>query len=196
MQADVVAGNSSDPQSLNRFSYSLNDPVDLLDPLGLSPGQITCFVDGSEMPCANAYSLVGAGAAELASFIEGGFQYTVNKDAFYESIQKEGSWYLDGDTGEWVRDIHIGVVFNNTSYESAVSFYLRVLDSRINADKYREEAVEMMQGSLPIGSIRAGASRLAHIFRNKAGHVNPQTLASRMRYVDLYIGTLLQSLRT
>jgi RHS repeat-associated protein len=40
MSADLLAGNSGVPQSLNRYSYVLGDPVNLSDPLGLEvPGQ-------------------------------------------------------------------------------------------------------------------------------------------------------------
>ncbi|MDP9263211.1 MAG: hypothetical protein M3O85_02700, partial [Acidobacteriota bacterium] len=37
MQPDLVAGRILNPQSLNRYTYVLNDPVGLLDPLGLDP---------------------------------------------------------------------------------------------------------------------------------------------------------------
>ncbi|MBI1738112.1 MAG: RHS repeat-associated core domain-containing protein [Acidobacteria bacterium] len=33
---DPIGGSISDPQSLNRFAYVLNDPLDFVDPLGLS----------------------------------------------------------------------------------------------------------------------------------------------------------------
>jgi len=36
MSADLLAGNIGDPQSLNRYSYVVNDPINLVDPLGLS----------------------------------------------------------------------------------------------------------------------------------------------------------------
>lgn len=35
MQADRVAGGTGNPQSLNRYAYSLNDPVNVADPAGL-----------------------------------------------------------------------------------------------------------------------------------------------------------------
>jgi hypothetical protein len=35
MSADPMRGNVMAPQSLNRFSYVANDPVNLIDPLGL-----------------------------------------------------------------------------------------------------------------------------------------------------------------
>jgi RHS repeat-associated protein len=35
MRPDPVAGSIADPQSLNRYSYVVNDPINLFDPLGL-----------------------------------------------------------------------------------------------------------------------------------------------------------------
>jgi RHS repeat-associated protein len=35
MQADLLAGNLGNPESVNRYTYVLNDPEDLVDPLGL-----------------------------------------------------------------------------------------------------------------------------------------------------------------
>ncbi len=37
---DPMAGSVSNPQSLNRYAYVGNDPVNLVDPLGLSHRQI------------------------------------------------------------------------------------------------------------------------------------------------------------
>jgi RHS repeat-associated protein len=36
-QPDLLGGAIGNPQSLNRYSYTLNDPVNLVDPLGLDP---------------------------------------------------------------------------------------------------------------------------------------------------------------
>src|SRR5947209_1039032 len=35
---DLIAGSISNPQSLNRYAYVVNDPCNLTDPLGLQPG--------------------------------------------------------------------------------------------------------------------------------------------------------------
>ncbi len=35
MSADLMSGKTGAPQSLNRYSYAMNDPVNLIDPLGL-----------------------------------------------------------------------------------------------------------------------------------------------------------------
>jgi len=34
---DLLAGSTSDPQSLNHYTYGLNDPSNLVDPIGLDP---------------------------------------------------------------------------------------------------------------------------------------------------------------
>ncbi len=53
---DPLAGSLADPQSLNRFAYTLDDPTNLIDPLGLdgechadanAPGGVTCTVTAS-----------------------------------------------------------------------------------------------------------------------------------------------------
>ncbi|MGH9670654.1 MAG: RHS repeat-associated core domain-containing protein [Terriglobales bacterium] len=41
MSPDPLAGRLSNPQSLNRFSYVLNDPVNLIDPTGLDCVSVT-----------------------------------------------------------------------------------------------------------------------------------------------------------
>jgi RHS repeat-associated protein len=50
---DPVAGSFDDPQSLNRYPYVLNDPGNLIDPLGLcggGPGGVTVTVGGVTSP--------------------------------------------------------------------------------------------------------------------------------------------------
>ncbi len=44
---DPIAGSVADPQSLNRYTYARNDPIDLSDPLGLAYA-ICQFVEGSD----------------------------------------------------------------------------------------------------------------------------------------------------
>jgi len=83
---DPVAGSVIDPQSLNRYAYSRNDPINLTDPLGLDPiicfnrwgyfypckgGHFSgggggayplstlCYLDGAETPCGFVHSLLG-----------------------------------------------------------------------------------------------------------------------------------------
>src|SRR3989442_1712384 len=37
LSPDALAGDITNPQSLNRYAYVLNNPTDLIDPLGLDP---------------------------------------------------------------------------------------------------------------------------------------------------------------
>ncbi len=54
MSPDLLSGGVGDPQSLNRYAYVLNDPVNLTDPLGLDPcppGQRRRLDPASGNPC-------------------------------------------------------------------------------------------------------------------------------------------------
>jgi len=42
---DPLTGNATDPQSLNRYSYTQNDPVNMADPSGMAGGNWTCLLD-------------------------------------------------------------------------------------------------------------------------------------------------------
>lgn len=47
MQPDPVGGSSADPQSFNRYAYTVNDPINLIDPLGLCT--INIAISGSNL---------------------------------------------------------------------------------------------------------------------------------------------------
>ena len=57
---DLLSGSIGNPQSLNRFTYVTNDPINLVDPLGLEE-VLVCFVDGMPWPCNMAMGLVERG---------------------------------------------------------------------------------------------------------------------------------------
>jgi len=73
LRPDPVLGSLELPQSLNRYSYTNNDPINLIDPLGLTasgvPSAATsgrdCRIDGFDSPCWAAYALLGMDAAVI-----------------------------------------------------------------------------------------------------------------------------------
>ena len=71
LSVDPLGGNFSDPQSLNRYAYVLNDPTNLNDPLGLEDELTTFYAlalapysTGANAP-AGAGAVVGAGGEAL-----------------------------------------------------------------------------------------------------------------------------------
>jgi RHS repeat-associated protein len=61
---DPLAGNTADPQSLNRYSYVQNDPMNFVDPTGLTM-TLRCMVDGVQAYCSAAFALVNMGAGVI-----------------------------------------------------------------------------------------------------------------------------------
>src|SRR3989442_4022743 len=44
LSPDPIGGDISNPQSLNRYAYVLNNPTNLIDPLGLQSGAFTMII--------------------------------------------------------------------------------------------------------------------------------------------------------
>ena len=69
-QPDPYSGSYdfSDPQSLNRYAYVGNDPVNRKDPSGTMPisGGL-CYVDGMPVNCSTAYMFVNSNAGYLTT---------------------------------------------------------------------------------------------------------------------------------
>jgi hypothetical protein len=78
----ALAGDITNPQSLNRYAYVLNNPMTLTDPLGLQeksnlklqvePTTADCTLNGIYMSCSVVKSVVGAGAAVACTSVNCG----------------------------------------------------------------------------------------------------------------------------
>ena len=66
MSGDPIGGDALDPQSHNRYSYTRSNPVNLIDPLGLSPAD-SGFCEASMSSCAGGSGLSGPGRGGFGS---------------------------------------------------------------------------------------------------------------------------------
>jgi len=64
LSPDPLAGEIGNPQSLNGYSYVLNDPLNYVDPEGLEAAQV-CEVNGVRVSCAIARKFIGLGWAAV-----------------------------------------------------------------------------------------------------------------------------------
>jgi RHS repeat-associated protein len=82
LSPDPLAGDVTNPQSLNRYAYVLNNPTTFIDPLGLEgksniklqaePTAPGCTLNGIYTSCSVVYSLLGAGAAVACTSVNCG----------------------------------------------------------------------------------------------------------------------------
>lgn len=129
-QPDAIAGSGSNPQSLNRYAYSMNDPINLIDPLGLSPG-VVCYLDGAKTDCGDLFDRVDSGAFDLASVVAFGSEYKLNKRDFYKWIEGPSGMVWDSQLGENV--LMLGLfVFDQDAYDIAKSHILSLLPGAVS----------------------------------------------------------------
>jgi RHS repeat-associated protein len=80
LSPDPLAGSVLNPQSLNRYSYVLNNPANLIDPMGLDEagaGEVCVSLNGGTPICASVPGTApaGAGAADnLRFYLESKFR--------------------------------------------------------------------------------------------------------------------------
>jgi RHS repeat-associated protein len=116
-QADLLFGRAGISQSLHRYSYAANDPLDLDDPLGLAPG-LACQLDGFDYPCELAMQFVDSDAAYIQSVSMDGQTYST-----YIDRQKKDFWRwtprpdLPDATGEYLLG---DLWFDHAAYDAAV----------------------------------------------------------------------------
>ncbi len=115
LSPDPVAGSVADPQSLNRYAYVGNDPVNLVDPLGLQHRQIFpfeyagsedfsttgtfCYLDGMETSCSIALTLLASGAAAPCP----------NNDCTGIRVSADGVVYQSQLVRRWQTPSHFGL---------------------------------------------------------------------------------------
>ena len=71
--AGTAAVDPTNPQTWNRYSYVINDPINLIDPAGLESIGITCMLDGMVIDCGSYGGLIFGGAIDAAPLGVGGF---------------------------------------------------------------------------------------------------------------------------
>jgi len=102
---DPLSGNTSDPQSLNRYAYATNDPIDLLDPEGeydcsdggcdFGGGGFSCSIDGVSVNCGRIFG--GGGFPGFSEFELAGIAATPT-GSHWELAPCEGG---DGCVHNW-----------------------------------------------------------------------------------------------
>lgn len=121
-----VGARASDPQSWNAYSYVRNNPVNLIDPLGLYPGQPEYSIDGIPTSHDIFYKLVRAGIADRVETTENGETRTVDSKDYYtyeDATVNAPVTYADPLTGEQITDAeisHTTVIFRQSDFEHAL----------------------------------------------------------------------------
>lgn len=65
MSMDPLSGSIGNPQSLNRYAYVQNDPINAIDPTGMLTGRLTCLLDDhGDCVGGNGYVPGGSGGGD------------------------------------------------------------------------------------------------------------------------------------
>ena len=117
MRPDPAAGSVANPQSLNRYAYAGNDPINSSDPLGLFTWP--CIIDGINQPCQLALSIIQSGAFSSASISLNGSTQTINRADFSKFIPSNSEPVWDPELNSYVVDFGT-IWFDYKGYEAAI----------------------------------------------------------------------------
>jgi RHS repeat-associated protein len=105
-----------DPQSFNRYAYTQNDPVNLVDPSGLEPP--ICMIDGMETNCSTASGMVQSGAGVVAPLETTRYDYGSGTFVTFSAVQTssgtatgwipQGAHYIGGLSWGWTDESREG----------------------------------------------------------------------------------------
>ncbi len=78
----MASASIGDPQSLNLFAYTQNNPVDFVDPSGLnaSAGNNVCYMDGIMTDCSTVYDSLANGISKLGRGYFGNLGFWIDYD--------------------------------------------------------------------------------------------------------------------
>jgi len=101
---DPLSGSISDPQSFNQYSYTTNDPVNLVDPSGLMP-----CLPGDISPQCDSSGFSGWGWGDLGNRDRRTGLATIlaREEAFDRSLRSQSRYYsrwLEGSPPPWASD--------------------------------------------------------------------------------------------
>ena len=114
---DPLSGNISNPQSLNHYAYVANDPINMVDPLGLDPsssGSDVCTVNPG-LPVCNQATAIGGDPGDLNCTLDGISTNcgSINQQDAIACVFSGCKGFLRGPTGE--SEIVYEVAYTNST---------------------------------------------------------------------------------
>ena len=161
MQPDAIGGSIGEPQSLNRYAYVADDPVNLADPLGLCGFNIS--ITANNLLSANQLnamrseiSRIYETAGQQINFVSNNANYWLNVNAKGDPYRANYKNLPDNAVGVTGRD---GGLVGNTG---------RVFVDRLTASASSSASFGQNSKNLAIGLGRAGAHEIGHFLLQQA----------------------------